>query len=138
VEEKSAFETVGFPTSEAEMGALGINGLAGQRERPKRRRGLPTFNVKDMRRPKKHVVYFVQAECGVIKIGTTGDLEWRMKSLQGQSPVPLTLLATVRGNRAKEHEYHRQFAAHRLHGEWFERCPKIEAEIERLRSEASQ
>jgi hypothetical protein len=32
VEEKSAVESVGFPTLEAEMGALGINGLAGEGE----------------------------------------------------------------------------------------------------------
>jgi hypothetical protein len=33
---------------------------------------------------------------------------------------------------AREKMYHRRFAHRRLHGEWFERCPEIEAEIERL------
>lgn len=104
-----------------------VPGLSGKRK------GLPTFNVKPVEtRPRDHVVYFVQAECGLIKIGTTADIEWRMKSLRGQSPVPLTLLATVPGRRTEEHEFHRRFAAHRLHGEWFKRCPEIEAEIVRL------
>jgi hypothetical protein len=31
-----------------------------------------------------------------------------------------------------ELEYHQRFRAHHLRGEWFERCPEIEAEIERL------
>jgi hypothetical protein len=99
----------------------------------KRARG-PTRNITMIKqRPKKHVVYFVRAETGVIKIGTTGDIEWRMKSLRGQSPVALTLLATVRGGRVREHQYHDQFAAHRLHGEWFSPAPEINAEIARIK-----
>ena len=98
-------------------------------------RGKPTFNVTVVKRPpRKPVVYFVQAENGLIKIGSTNYIEDRMKSLSSQSPLGLTLLATVRGDRAKEFAYHLRFAAHRLHGEWFQRCPEIEAEIERLNS----
>lgn len=94
---------------------------------------MPTFNAKPDKRPaKKPVVYFVWAETGAIKIGTTGNIDLRMKSLRGQSPVPLALLATVRGNRVVERAYHARFAHARAHGEWFERCPEIEAEIARL------
>jgi len=34
---------------------------------------------------------------------------------------------------AFERAYHRQFAAHRLHGEWFAPHPDILAEIDRLK-----
>ena len=35
--------------------------------------------------------------------------------------------------RTHEQAYHRKFRNHHMRGEWFERCPEIEAEIERLR-----
>lgn len=92
-----------------------------------------TFNVAPVRRPRKRsVVYFVAAANGIIKIGTTGYLDQRMKILRGQSPLPLELLVVTPGKRADEFAYHARFAAHRLHGEWFARCPEIEAEIARL------
>lgn len=101
--------------------------------RKTRRQGGPTLCVTLVkRRPKKHVVYFIQASCGPIKIGTTGDIEYRLAILRGQSPVQVELLATVPGKRVEEFEYHRRFAAHRLHGEWFEPHPDILAEIARL------
>lgn len=93
---------------------------------------MPTFNVRDLSYEKVNVIYFVRAENGPIKIGTTGRLEWRLRSLRGQSPVPLELLGSVPGNRADEHEFHRRFAEHRLHGEWFDPHPDILVEIERL------
>lgn len=106
------------------------NYLPGHVKRP----GSPTFNVKPVRSPPKdHVVYFVQAECGLIKIGTTGTIAWRLESLRGQSPVALTLLATTPGRRTEEFAYHARFAEHRLHGEWFSPHPDILAEIERLK-----
>lgn len=95
---------------------------------------LATFNVKDMRRPKVHTIYFVRAANGPIKIGTTGYLDGRLKQLGTQSPVAIELLASCPGDRADEHAYHRQFAEHRLHGEWFDPHPDILAEIERLSS----
>lgn len=102
------------------------------------RRGRATFNVKEVKSPpKKHVVYFVQADCGPIKIGTTGNIEWRLKTLEGQSPVPVKLLATTSGQRLDEYAYHARFAAHRLHGEWFSPHPDLLAEIARLQGEAA-
>ncbi len=49
------------------------------------------------------------------------------------SPIPLRILAKTEGSRTQERAYHARFAAIRLHGEWFERTPEIEAEIERLK-----
>lgn len=92
----------------------------------------PTRNVTTCPvRPKNPVVYFVQAENGRIKIGNTKYIDWRMDSLRGQSPLSLELLATTPGGRKVEFAYHARFAAHRLHGEWFEPHPDILAEIDR-------
>jgi hypothetical protein len=49
--------------------------------------------------------------------------------------VALTVLATVRrASVAVERRYHDRFTRSRLHGEWFERTPDIEKEIQRLRN----
>jgi hypothetical protein len=83
-------------------------------------------------RPVRGVVYFIGGNDGPVKIGFTNHLEHRLATLRCSSPVPLGVLATVEGPPELERDYHRRFAAHRLHGEWFARCPEIEAEIERL------
>lgn len=79
-------------------------------------------------------VYFIAAKVGPIKIGMAIDPVRRLKSLQTSHPEPLSILATSSGGPEREREYHKQFAGHRLHGEWFERCPEIDAEIKRLNS----
>jgi len=76
--------------------------------------------------------YFIGGETGPVKIGYTLDVRARLSSIRSHSPVPVGLLATRAGGRAREYAYHEQFAAHRLHGEWFERVPEIEAEIATL------
>jgi hypothetical protein len=77
------------------------------------------------------VTYFIGGDVGAIKIGRSVNLEVRLKDIQACSPIPLRVLATRKGV-SREQLYHKKFAAYRLHGEWFERCPEIEAEIERL------
>jgi hypothetical protein len=79
-------------------------------------------------------VYFVGGDVGAIKIGLARDVEKRLAEIQAHSPIPVSALAITEGGRGVELAYHRQFAAHRLHGEWFERHPDILAEIERLSS----
>lgn len=79
--------------------------------------------------------YFVGAAgLNVVKIGYANHVRNRLSHMQVNSPVRLELLATAPGGLLRERTYHRRFAAHRLHGEWFERCLEIEAEIERLRA----
>lgn len=80
----------------------------------------------------RRAVYFIGSEAGPIKIGMAQNVEARLISIQASSPVLLHLLATTGGGIKQERIYHRQFAAHRLHGEWFEPHPDILAEIERL------
>jgi hypothetical protein len=80
------------------------------------------------------VCYFIGGDHGPIKIGESVDPVKRLETFQTAHPYPLKLLATVRGGRAKEREYHQRFADHRLNGEWFERHSDVLAEIERLKS----
>lgn len=74
-------------------------------------------------------VYFIQAGTdGLIKIGYSSDPKRRLANLQ--SPVPLRLLATMRGGRKLERRLHKKLAAHRKHGEWFEPHRDVLAIIE--------
>lgn len=64
------------------------------------------------------VVYF--AYCGGrIKIGYSTDVANRMATLATSSPMPVTLLLTIRGSEEDEHLYHEMFADDRAHLEWF-------------------
>lgn len=78
------------------------------------------------------VCYFIGGAEGAIKIGFSVDVASRLRTLRASSPIPLGVLATAPGGATRETAYHYQFAEHRLHGEWFARCPEIEAEIARL------
>jgi Meiotically up-regulated gene 113 len=76
--------------------------------------------------------YFIGGDHGAIKIGHTVNVADRLRTIQSHSPIPLKVLAVVKGSEPRESAYHHQFAEHRLHGEWFSRHPDILAEIERL------
>jgi len=93
------------------------------------------LDLKPYERPTRReaeLVYFIAGDVGAIKIGSTFDPVSRLNTLQCGSPIPLKILAVTDGGTTQERAYHKRFAAHRLHGEWFERCPEILAEIERL------
>jgi hypothetical protein len=83
-------------------------------------------------RPTQGNIYFLLSEVGPIKIGFAVDVSKRVKALQNMNPGKLTVAAVVAGPISLETAYHRQFDAHRLHGEWFARHPDILAEIDRL------
>lgn len=86
---------------------------------------------------KKGKCYFIGGEVGYIKIGYSIDPIARLRSIQASSPIKLSILALASGGPFRESAYHQQFYEFRQHGEWFERCPEILAEITRL-SEGSQ
>lgn len=88
---------------------------------------IPEFRKVDTRD-----VYFVAWEGGPIKIGISRCNKGRLYDLQNACPYELKVLAGCRGGRMLEAAYHRRFAKYRIRGEWFERCPEIEAEIARL------
>lgn len=84
-----------------------------------------------------HTVYFIQAESGPIKIGTTrGPAEFRACGLQVGSWGTLNVIATEPGGASRESELHRQFAAHRIRNEWFSPSPDLVAYIGALREAA--
>jgi hypothetical protein len=76
-------------------------------------------------------LYFITAGTAV-KIGRTNDLRARLKHIQMHNHEKVACAALVKGGGWMEPAYHRRFKIHRLHGEWFERVPEIEVEIERL------
>lgn len=82
--------------------------------------------------PERATIYFVGPQTGPIKIGFATRLDFRMRDLRKANAYPLHVWAQVEGPVKLEREYHKRFAAHRLHGEWFERCPAIESEIDRI------
>lgn len=66
------------------------------------------------------VVYFIANEAITkVKIGKTKSIKTRLKNSQTFSPEPLHLLCTVPGYTAVETWFHRRFAEHHLHLEWF-------------------
>jgi hypothetical protein len=88
----------------------------------------------ERRTAQEQLVYFIGSTSGPIKIGIAVRPEERLSTLQTGHHERLELLATCPGGQKQERAYHKQFAARRLNGEWFERCPEIEAEIERLKT----
>jgi Meiotically up-regulated gene 113 len=64
-------------------------------------------------------IYFVHA-AGLIKIGLSKNIAARLEDLRTACPVDLTLLYFVHdGDRTQERRFHRRFAAHHSHREWF-------------------
>jgi hypothetical protein len=63
-------------------------------------------------------VYFITGG-GLTKIGVSIEVESRMKNLQAGSPVPLTLVGTIRGSWRTEKLIHHLYKEYRVHGEWF-------------------
>lgn len=83
-------------------------------------------------RPETATIYFIGPDGGPIKIGWASNITTRLRDLRLANAFPLKLWASVGGPPSLERDYHKRFAAHRLHGEWFARHPDILAEIERL------
>ena len=77
-------------------------------------------------------LYFVRAG-NAVKIGRTTNMETRLRHIQAHNHERVELAVLVEGGGWMERDYHARFRARRLHGEWFERCPEIEAEIARLK-----
>ena len=95
---------------------------------------LPPPKQPEPEPPVVGTIYFVGPEDGPIKIGFARRLEFRLRDLRTMSPLPLVVHARIEGAPLLERAYHKQFAAHRLHGEWFDPHPDILVEIDRLAS----
>lgn len=74
------------------------------------------------------MIYFIeQPDCGAVKIGYTRDMMTRVRNIATFCPLRLQLIGLIAGTTADEEALHRRFAEHRNHGEWFRRCPEIDA-----------
>jgi hypothetical protein len=91
--------------------------------------GLAPWERQDRSPPKLATIYFIGPENGPIKIGYATRLSFRLRDLELANAYPLTVWASVQAAPSLEREYHKRFAAHRLHGEWFTRHDDILAEI---------
>lgn len=83
----------------------------------------------------KYRVYFAQADSGLVKIGYCKDLQYRVYGLKHEARSPVRVLGTIEGfetskaARDTERALHKQFAEHRVKGEWFKAAPEILAFI---------
>lgn len=74
-------------------------------------------------------VYFIRAEVGgPVKIGWATNVGSRLYQMQAHNPFKLTVLGGFAGSGKDERVLHDRFAAHRLHGEWFEPVEELLAE----------
>ena len=79
------------------------------------------------------VVYVLQREDGLVKIGTTHNLFARLKA-HGRDHGALRLFGTLPGGTYEERALHRRFAAHLAEGrEWFHPHDEVMAFAEGLR-----
>lgn len=81
-------------------------------------------------------VYFARRidGTGPIKIGCSDYPTWRVVQLSSDIKAKLELVAAAPGNFMDEGRLHRQFSAHRVHGEWFEPAEAVLAAIEYVKS----
>lgn len=78
-----------------------------------------------IRPERKTVVYFVESlQNGLIKIGYSGNMPVRMKTL-GSNERHVALLATTPGGVRREAEIHATFHSLRIRGEWFLPSPLL-------------
>ncbi len=70
----------------------------------------------------KRIIYFIQAgDDGLIKIGSSTNVNQRLNALQSASPEKLRLLVSINDNKdnSLEKQLHSKFAKDRIRGEWF-------------------
>lgn len=65
------------------------------------------------------MIYVIQAENGMVKIGCSKHPATRIASIQFNSPLQLRLIAILDGNGADERRLHSRFDQSRRHNEWF-------------------
>jgi mRNA-degrading endonuclease YafQ of YafQ-DinJ toxin-antitoxin module len=66
----------------------------------------------------KEHLYFIK--CGeYIKIGSTDNIDRRVKDLRNSNPYPVELIMSMVGQGHREADYHELYKEHRVHGEWF-------------------
>lgn len=95
---------------------------------------LPGVTPRQNERPESFV-YFIREfrKGGAIKIGRARDPWARVAELATGSSHDLCILAVVPGGAELEREFHREFAAFRLRGEWFHPAAELRRRIAEIR-----
>ncbi len=76
-------------------------------------------------------VYFVEAPAlGLIKIGSSANVEHRISALIRNGPAELIRIGVISGGPRLELDLHERFAQHRVRGEWF--SSDIRTEVDAL------
>lgn len=65
------------------------------------------------------LVYLVEAQSGLVKIGVSRNPKSREVLINRHSPIPARLISFWPGDGRDEHALHRRFAGQRSHNEWF-------------------
>lgn len=69
----------------------------------------------------RDVLYVIgQPGTGIAKIGITGNVKSRLRTIQTGSPVPVAVRWWHPGDYDLERQLHQEFAEYRMHGEWFD------------------
>lgn len=71
------------------------------------------------------MIYFVSAGSQFIKIGTSFNLNERVKGLQTANPKRLKIKAVLEGGFKTESELHNMFAKAKTRGEWFKSTEEL-------------
>jgi hypothetical protein len=82
-------------------------------------------------------VYFLQeSSIGAIKIGTTKNVNTRVRTAATYTPHTLSVIASISGNHEIKIDLHRRFADARIRrrGEWFRPVPELLAYIAEIKA----
>jgi len=72
---------------------------------------------------KKTVVYFIESESGLVKIGKSSNPEKRLKALQVANSEKLKIIKIINKNAEKKIQSY--FKSERVNGEWFKKSQKM-------------
>jgi hypothetical protein len=107
------------------MSKIEFTGACRDRARPAR--AVPTGLPAGVGGAHGRCVYFAQdtGDEGLVKIGSTEHLGFRLRSIELVIRRPLRLLLAFPGNYRVETAVHRLLADERVRGEWFRASPRV-------------
>jgi hypothetical protein len=76
-------------------------------------------------------LYFMRTEDDHVKIGRASNVDKRLTQIQCGCPHEIVEVRSLPGRGHEESDWHENFAAHRLRGEWFRWTPALERAIDR-------
>lgn len=87
---------------------------------------------------KQRQVYFARRSDGLIKIGSSMNVEQRMDQLSSGAAEKMELIGHMNGSTTFEHSIHKELAKHQKHGEWFYPASEVVIYIHDLLSVAGK